>query len=135
VTPAALADRDAVAELLHRYARGVDAQDVDAVAACFTPDAAYEGTLGRGTVADALRALAGAFPRYDATMHAMHNGRVVLHGDTARSTTDCVARHRLRAGGWLVVGVTYHDGLVRTSAGWRIAARRVEPRWTRREPA
>ena len=135
MTPAVLADRDAVVAVLHGYAHAVDARDLDAVAACFTADAAYEGRLGRGTVADALRTLADAFVRYDATTHQLHNVHVTVDGDVARTTADCVAWHRLRAGGWLVVAVTYHDRLVRTPDGWRIAARRVEPRWTRQEAA
>src|SRR5262249_22813509 len=55
-----LADREDVRDVLLSYARGVDAKDLARVAACFTPDAAYDGALGTGTIADALRSLDGA---------------------------------------------------------------------------
>jgi 3-phenylpropionate/cinnamic acid dioxygenase small subunit len=133
-TAQVLLDRLHVRDVLLRYARAVDDRDLDGVAACFLPDAAYEGALGRGTVTTALRSLGDAMARYDVTMHLMGAYVVTVEGDRAESRTHCVAHHVLRpasAGRHLTVGVTYHDSMVRRPDGWRIAARRVDTRWRR----
>jgi len=129
-----LLDRLHVRDVLLRYARAVDDRDLDGVAALFLPDADYEGALGRGTIATALQSLGEAMSRYDATMHLMGTYTVTVDGDRAESRTHCIAYHVLRpasAGKHTTVGVTYHDTMVRSADGWRIAARRVDTRWRR----
>lgn len=133
MTATALADREDVRDVLLAYARGVDAKDLARVAACFTPDAAYDGALGRGTVDDALRALDGAMRRYAATVHRIANQTVSVDGDRAHSEADCLAEHVFADGGHLLVAVRYHDDLVRSPGGWRIARRAVTTLWRRRE--
>lgn len=133
MTAAALVDRDALRDVLLAYARGVDAKDLARVAACFTPDAEYDGALGRGTIGDALRALDGAMRRYAATVHRIGNQTVAVDGDQAHSETDCLAEHVLGDGGHLLVAVRYRDDLVRSPDGWRIARRAVTTLWQRRE--
>jgi hypothetical protein len=103
------------------------------VAACFTPDAAYDGALGRGTIADALAALDGAMRRYAATVRRIGNQTVALDGDRAHSEADCLAEHVLPDGGHLLVAVRYRDDLIRGAEGWRIARRAVTTLWQRRE--
>ncbi len=123
-------------DVLLSYARGVDDRDLDRVAACFTPDAAYDGALGQGTIDAALATLRGAMARYTATVHRMGNQVVVLAGDRARSETDCLAEHVLPDGAHVVVAVRYRDDLVRRTDGWRIASRAVTTLWRRyEEPA
>ena len=124
-------DRVCIRELLLRYARGVDARDLDLVASCFTPDAAYRGALATGTISDALVALPAAMRRYTATRHAITGHSVVVDGDTATSSADCTAQHWLPDGGCRAVGVRYHDDLLRGADGWRITRREVEHLWTR----
>jgi uncharacterized protein (TIGR02246 family) len=130
-----LADREAIRALLARYAIAVDRKDLPMVADCFTEDCTYDGALGRGTIADALRTLAAAFGRYARTMHVMGTQLVELAGDRASAETYCVAYHVHRDGGQRTVGVRYLDALVRTEVGWRIAGRVVRTEWTRDEPA
>jgi ketosteroid isomerase-like protein len=130
----ALVDRDAVRALLHGYAVAVDRKDLDAVTRCFTPDCAYEGSLGHGTIADALRALEGAFARYARTMHVVGTQAIELDGDVASAETYCVAHHVRHDGRHLVVGVRYVDVLVRTADGWRIRSRLARTEWTRDDP-
>jgi 3-phenylpropionate/cinnamic acid dioxygenase small subunit len=131
-----LLDRAAIHDVLLRYARGVDRKDLDLVAACFTPDASYEGALASGTIAQALGTLRERMARYEATMHFIGNQLVEVHGDTARSETYAVAYHRLAEAGIVklfTVGVRYLDELVRTSDGWRIRQRVVKKEWERTE--
>lgn len=126
-------DRVAIREVLLRYARGVDARDLDTVAACFAPDAAYRGALATGTIGDALAALGVAMQRYTATRHAIGGQSVEIEGDTARSSADCTAKHWLPDGGCRTVGVRYRDRLERNAGGWRITRREVETLWSRGE--
>ena len=126
-------DRIAIRELLLRYARAVDARDVPLVASCFAPDAPYRGALAAGTVTDALAALPEAMRRYAATRHTITAHAVEIAGDSARSDAECTARHWLPDGGCRVIGVCYHDELVRGPQGWRIARRDVETLWARSE--
>jgi ketosteroid isomerase-like protein len=133
MTAAALRDREDVRDVLHAYARGVDAKDLPRVASCFTPDAAYDGALGRGTIDDALAVLRGAMGRYTATVHRIGNQTVTVDGDRARSEADCLAEHVLADGAQLTVAVRYHDDLVRSADGWRIARRAVTTLWRRHD--
>lgn len=130
-----LADELAVRDLVLGYARSVDRKDLPAVAACFTPDCAYEGSLARGTIDDALRSLRGAMDRYVQTMHFMGTQTVELEGDRARAHTYCLAHHVRPDGSLSTVAVRYHDTLVRTAGGWRIDGRRVETDWVRTDRA
>ena len=131
---AALLDRAAIHDVLLRYAQGVDRRDLALVASCFTPTAAYDGTLVRGTIAQALERLAGAFGRYTTTMHFMGNQMIALDGDLGHSETYAIAYHRLAdevPPRDLTVAVRYQDDLVRTAEGWRICRRVVRLDWQR----
>jgi ketosteroid isomerase-like protein len=128
-----LLDRAAIQDVLLRYARGVDRRDLDLVASCFTPDASYEGTLGRGGVAQALAALREAMTRYESTMHFLGNQVIEIAGDRAESETYAIAYHRLHDQRNLVVAVRYLDQLTRTAGRWLIARRVATVAWRRLE--
>jgi 3-phenylpropionate/cinnamic acid dioxygenase small subunit len=134
VTIQTLLDRAAIRDVLLHYARGVDRRDLALVRACFTPDCTYEGTLARGTIADALASLAERLDRYAGTMHLMGNQLIAVDGDTATSETSCVAYHRLADGGAdFVTGVRYLDDFVRDGDDWRIHRRAVRLDWHRHD--
>ncbi len=129
-----LMDRAAIADVLLRYARGVDRKDVALVASCFTADATYEGALATGTAAAALAALPERWARYDSTMHLIGNQLIEVGGDTAESETYAIAYHRQHIDGQpvdLIVGIRYLDQLVRQSDRWLIRHRLVRREWTR----
>ena len=126
-----LADQIAVRDVVLAYARAVDAMDVEAVARCFTPDCAYDGSLASGTIADALATLRAAFARYTRTMHFMGTQDARVDGDRAEALTYCTAYHVRTDGLHATVGVRYRDALVRTASGWRIARRSVRTAWSR----
>ena len=132
MTVETLLDRAAIRDVLLRYARGVDRRDLAMVRACFTSDCAYEGTLARGTIADALASLADRLGRYAGTMHLLGNQLIDVTGDTATSETSCVAYHRLADGGAdFVTGVRYLDDFARDGDDWRIRRRAVRLDWQR----
>lgn len=125
----ALEDREAIADLVHEYARLVDECEPEAVAALFTDDARidYGPALGgpqqgRAAVDRFFQGL-HAFAR---TSHHVSNHQIRFEGEgRACGTVYVLAWHQFRSGrpsGW-VFG-RYEDEYVRTAAGWRFAARR-----------
>ncbi len=121
-----LQDRAAIHDLVMRYARAVDRRDLAGVAACFTPDAAYEGQLSTSGIADALARLETALASWDVTQHLMGNQLIELHGDRASCETYAVATHVRGEGPTrreLTVAVVYQDDLVRRGGGWLICKR------------
>ena len=124
----ALIDRAAIHDLIMRYARGVDRRDLDLVAACFAPDAAYEGSLGSGGIDVVLAALRERMPRYRTTMHFLTNPIVEVDGDRASCETYALVYHRLESeddAEDFIVGVRYVDELARRPDGWRITSRKT----------
>jgi hypothetical protein len=130
----------AIRALLERYAEALDARDLAGVAACFTEDAAYEGSLAGSDIRAALADLATRWHEYTRTRHSIgcqlvefprpdERGALEAHAETYVS----VRQERRRDGGlesrWVVLA--YRDDLVRTTdeasarAAWRIARRRV----------
>jgi hypothetical protein len=106
----------------------VDARDFVGVASCFTADAAYQGSLGVGTIADALDSLRVRMQRFRVTMHFLSTQVIELAGDTARCETYGLVYHRLgeeEENDDLIVGVRYLDELGRQPDGWRIRRREV----------
>jgi hypothetical protein len=72
-----------------------------------------------------------------ATQHLFGVPFVQIEGDDATATSHAVSYLVSSAdGGGTVLGrgLTYHDELVRTSAGWRIARRVHQPLWSTVEP-
>lgn len=123
-----LLDRAAIHDLIMRYARGVDHRDLDLVASCFAPDAAYDGSLGSGGIDVVLAALRERMPRYAMTMHFLTNPLIAVHGDAASCETYALVYHRLESDDDaedFIVGVRYVDELTRRPDGWRIVSRRT----------
>lgn len=129
-----LIDRAAIQDLLARYAHCVDRRDLESVAACFTPDATYRGSLGEGTIQNALVALRDRMMRYESTMHLLGNQVIEIDGDRATCETYAIAHHRINNNGdrrTLTVGVRYQDQLVRQDSRWMICGRVVHMEWER----
>ena len=128
-------DRDRIAAVPLAYARGIDRRDWDLVRSCFMPDAFIEGSRATASLDEYLAQLRPGVETYPTTMHFMGNQLVEVDGDEGRVETYAVAFHWAaeQAGADdpanLVVGVRYHDTLVRTPDGWRIARRHVDPDW------
>jgi len=136
-TLAELADRQAIRDLVTRYACAVDRRDFDGVAACFTPDAETDYTYFAGPIGDVLEKIRAGVSGFAMTMHVLGNHLAEVRGDTATSETYAVCYHR-RPGvpdrAQLVVAMRYLDELVRTSTGWRIRRRRATVEWQQHEP-
>jgi 3-phenylpropionate/cinnamic acid dioxygenase small subunit len=123
------ADRDAVEDVLVRYATGIDSRDWGLLRTCFTEecDADY-GDIGHWRSGDEITSwMAQCHDPLGPTMHRITNIALALDGDrmTSRSYVHAVLtapeRSTIHAYGW------YDDELVSTADGWQIARRRFTP--------
>lgn len=125
--PAQRADRQDVAEVLVRYASGIDQRDWDRFRTCFTDEvvADYQDIAVWHGVDEITAFMEAAHAGMGHTMHRITNIDVVVDGDraTARSYVDAVLLDLDGTSGFNPVGF-YDDELVRTADGWRIARRR-----------
>jgi ketosteroid isomerase-like protein len=134
---AELVDRQAIRDLVTRYACAVDRRDFDTVAACFTDDAETDYTFFAGPITEVLQKIRAGVSGFAMTMHVLGNHLAELRGNSATSETYAVCYHRrpgVPDGAQLVVAMRYLDDLVRTSSGWRIRRRRATVEWQQLEP-
>jgi hypothetical protein len=125
-----LSDRLEIQDLITAYSYAVDFHrwgDLDAI---FTPDAVLDFTASGGERGElpAIKDFFGrSLTRFAGHQHLMGNTAVQLDGDTATATTLCHNPMYLTAEDGrqrvLLVGIWYHDTLVRTADGWRISSR------------
>jgi hypothetical protein len=131
---ALVADRLAIADLVHAYAQGVDRLDPDAVGELFTEDGTFVAyatpgaaeptsrSEGRPAVTKAI----GMARHYRQTAHTIGNHLADVQGDSATGETRCVAYHVLGDEGaerLLVWHIRYLDAFVRGPDGWRFRER------------
>jgi 3-phenylpropionate/cinnamic acid dioxygenase small subunit len=136
----ALLDRTAVSDVLYRYASTIDRKDYDGLRAVFVDDA--RGQYGdRPWIegADALVDWIRDQGRVQAWQHHLVNVyHVDVEGDRAAALTYHTSHQATAADPDTakVIVARYHDELVRTPAGWRIASKVMETLWreTRHAP-
>ncbi len=123
-------DRQAIQDLLVKYAWAIDDKDWDALDDVFTPDASidYTRTGGiKGTPAEIKPWLAKSLAAFPATQHLLANSQVTIDGDeaTARTAVYNPMGAATREGPlhFFFMGGYYADRLVRTPEGWRIRER------------
>ena len=140
-----LVDRQAIADVVLRYCRGIDRLDLDLVRDCYHPDATDEHGPFTGTRDEYVDWVAGVLTRFTGTMHVVANQLIEFeHGgdtdtDTARCETYGVAYH------WgdppdderrnFTTGFRYVDHFARRGSKWRIARRVAVREWTHVVPA
>ncbi|MFN6954087.1 MAG: nuclear transport factor 2 family protein [Acetobacteraceae bacterium] len=125
MTERTLADRAAIADLLHAYCRALDGMDLDAIPALFTEDCivSYGPRLeSRGSAR--LAADLARLWRWRRTSHHLSNVTIRVEGDRAEAESYVIAWHEAPDGGTATLFGQYRDRLVRTADGWRIAERR-----------
>jgi 3-phenylpropionate/cinnamic acid dioxygenase small subunit len=127
MTAEATAKQD-IAEVLVRYATGIDRRDWDLFRSCFASDclAEYEN-IGTWESADAITDfMVTAHAGMGHTMHRISNIAIDVGGDGDRAVARCSVDGILMAAdgqtGFNPIGF-YDDELVRTPDGWRIVRR------------
>ena len=122
------ADKEQIAEVLIRYATGIDSKDWPLLRSCWTDeiDVDYQ-QLGRFTSADALTdVMRQLHENMGATYHRMSNIVIAIDGDraTARSYVQAVLMLQPNdSTNWVDALGHYDDVFVRTPDGWRISER------------
>ena len=122
------ADKEQIAEVLIRYATGIDSKDWPLLRSCWTDeiDVDYQ-QLGRFTSADALTdVMRQLHENMGPTYHRMSNIVIAVDGDraTARSYVQAVLMLQPNdSTNWVDALGHYDDVFVRTANGWRISER------------
>jgi hypothetical protein len=123
-----LLDRQAIADVLHRYCRGCDRADEEALRDCFHPDATHRHGSFTGR-SQAFVDLAMQIVRpLKMCKHMVSNLTIDLDGDTAHSECHYLAYHRrvnaaTGADEDYFAGGRFLDRLERRDGVWRIADR------------
>jgi 3-phenylpropionate/cinnamic acid dioxygenase small subunit len=122
------ADKEQIAEVLIRYASGIDSKDWPLFRSCWTDeiDVDYQ-QLGRFTSADALtEVMTRLHENMGPTYHRLSNFVIAVDGDraTARSYVHAVLMLQPDdSTNWVDALGYYDDVFVRTQGGWRIRER------------
>ena len=119
--------RQDVADLLVRYAAGIDRRDWKLLRSCFTDDcvADYVG-IGKWSSGDEITEwMRRTHEPLGHTLHRITNQAVAVDGEavTVRSYVDAIVLGPDNARGAQAIGF-YDDVVVRTDDGWKIARRR-----------
>jgi ketosteroid isomerase-like protein len=134
----ALLARQQIADVIYRYARGIDRMDFDLVRSCYHPDAYDDHGAFAGSVDEFIAAAATFLQRWTATQHFMGNMLIEVDGATARAETYAVAYHRREDaqgnGKDDVMGIRYVDRFEKRQGEWKIAHRVVATEWRRVDP-
>ncbi len=119
-------DRLDIAEVLLRYATGIDRRDWPLFRTVFTDDCELDyGEIGTFTGVDAITAFMDqAHSMAGHTMHRLTNQVIDVHGDTAESRTYVDALIMIDGNSGVNAAGFYDDELVRGAHGWRVARRR-----------
>ncbi|TFV59728.1 nuclear transport factor 2 family protein [Mycobacterium sp. PS03-16] len=122
------ADTAQIADVLIRYATGIDAKDWALFRTCWADEVDIDyGDLGRHTDPDAFTTLMEQIHgRMGQTYHRISNVAVTVEGDraTARSYVHAVLQSAPGdADSWIDALGHYDDELRRTAEGWRIVTR------------
>lgn len=126
-------ETEAVRTTLVSMFADVDAHRWDAAQARFTPEIEVDyadlgGAHGVVAAADLIAGWHGVLPRFDRTVHKLHDVAIHVAGDRATATADGIAVHALAHDGrpdfWTVFA-GYDVEFVRTAATWSIARIRL----------
>jgi hypothetical protein len=123
-----IADRLEIQDLLARYSHAIDTCQLEQLDEIFTPEAIIDySAFGapRGTLPEIKTFLAKALALHSTYYHLVATTRIELAGDSATCHSICHNPMVLRGKPdvFYVCGLWYHDSLVRTPTGWRIAGR------------
>jgi len=125
-----LVDKDSIIDLVHRYSYCVDHRLYDEVVELFTEDCVVDYGPGSGPPVRSRVALRRLFGRpeegFKATSH--HNANIFVtftDESQAQVRTSVYAWHEQADGKTPKLWGYYHDSVVRTHEGWRIATRQL----------
>jgi len=133
------ADHLAIQELRHRYGRALDTRDWDLFRSLFAEEveadfSAFGIPAGRVSREHVLGWMQHAFRREGMkTSQIYANFEITIDGDRATCVSSLLGRHRLPGldgGEDFTLHARYHDRLVRTETGWKLAGVAIEVLFT-----
>jgi len=135
---AEVADRQAITDCMHLYARGVDRCDANLLREVFWEDAQVIGELYSGGVAQFIEfSVPAGLANWDRMMHLITNSIIRIEGDKAVSESSFYGYHVGNAGastGDLVISGRYLDRLEKRDDEWRISEKTILFEWYREYP-
>jgi hypothetical protein len=122
------ADKAQIAEVLIRYATGIDFKDWPLLRTCWTDDVDVDyGEVGKYSGVEAITALMEQLhSAMGPTYHRLSNFAITVDGDRATARSYVFAHLEALAddpSSWVEALGHYDDELVRTPEGWRISRR------------
>lgn len=134
-----LAARRDITELTHRYARGLDRLDGAMQRSAFADDAWIDAGLFKGGPDEFVTFCHSFLGPMDASHHLLGQLRIELDGERASGECYFQAWHGTRDESGnprdFFVSGRYIDEFIRTSAGWKIAKRKLITDWVIDDPA
>ena len=127
-----LADRQAIADVIARYSRGVDRQDKALLESCYHPEAIDDHGMFVGTADEFFDWTDPSHLHLFRThQHITANHTCELDGDTAHCETYYIFAGMMAADNALAMsGGRYIDRMEKRGGEWRIAARKCLVEWT-----
>jgi hypothetical protein len=127
-----IADRLAIADVLHRHSRGLDRSDATLIRHCYWPEAELDYGIYKGPAQDfadlVVEALTGS---YELTRHCISNTVFTFEGKRARAESYVDANHLFPGGEReLRVGSRYLDMMEKRGGEWRMLHRQVVIDWS-----
>ena len=123
--------RDAIAELVHRYADAVVHFDGEQWGACWAPDANW--VLGPGREVNGREAIVGlwhkAMGTFAAVVQNVVNGEVRIDGDRAAGRWYIMEHFRRANGEPGILLAFYEDTYVKVDGQWLFASRQLHPQY------
>ncbi len=136
--PDSATERQAIHDVMHRYALAIDSKDWAGLAEVFADRVRADfrsfgvSQVFEGSGADWADQIRSAIAGMDATQHLMANHLYSIAGDAASGTSYIQALHRCRndwGGDSYTIGGHYDVEMARRADGWRIAAYTLNVTW------
>ena len=127
-----IADRLAIADVLHSHSRGLDRSDAGLIRDCYWPDAELDYGIYKGPAHPFADLVVGALTgNYELTRHSISNTMFAFEGERARTESYVDANHLYQGGEReLRVGSRYLDLLEKRDGSWRMLHRQVVIDWS-----
>ena len=128
-TPEELADRMAIQEVIHTYARGLDRADADILKSACWSDSEVDYGGYRGPAHPFCDALPLSLRNFVNTQHQLSNMLIFLDGDSAKAETYLTAHHRRPDATEMTYIGRYLDDLKKRDGVWKISFRKIVMTW------
>jgi SnoaL-like protein len=133
-----IVDREAIRDVMMRYARAIDRVDADLLRSVYWPEACDNHGSYNGPVAGFIEWVIPLLASADQTMHTLGNIFIEIEGSAAAVESYFHAYHRFTRADQTrydsIVAGRYVDRMEKRGSEWRIADRNVVYDWYREYP-